>query len=77
MKTQQKHNKMQVKPRAKLTTTKIEPTNFSLPQSHFIEHIANVTEKPPQRALEKLKSFDVATRENRRKLNIAGTTHEM
>jgi hypothetical protein len=48
METQWKHNKMQVKPRAKPTTTKIDPMGFSLPHPHFIEHLADMTKKPTQ-----------------------------
>jgi hypothetical protein len=58
----QKHNKMQVKLRAKSTMTKIEPTGNSKPYIHFIEHIAGAFEKT-QQPLEKLESFDPATRE--------------
>jgi hypothetical protein len=48
MKTQQNYNKMQVKPRVKMTTTKIGPMGFSLHHTHFIEHFVSVIENPPQ-----------------------------
>jgi hypothetical protein len=39
---------MQVKSRAKIMTTKIEPTGFSLPHTYFIKHLVGVTENHPQ-----------------------------
>jgi hypothetical protein len=53
---------MQVKLQAKSTMTKIESTGNSKPYIHFIEHIAGAFEKT-QQPLEKLESFDPATRE--------------
>jgi hypothetical protein len=48
METQQKHNKMHAKPRAKPTTTKIELMGFSLVYSQFIKHLTDEIEKPTQ-----------------------------